>query len=62
MLHSGGGGIRNGRGTGCSVQLMPSLQLDWFIQSYAMNTEMAEYVYKPDNINTIVMNGGSPHI
>lgn len=55
MLHSGGGGIRNGQGTGCSVQLMPSLQLDWFIQSYALNTQIAEYIYKPDNRKTIVM-------
>lgn len=60
MLHSGGGGIRNGQGTGCSVQLMPSLQLEWFIQSFALNTQMAEYIYKPDNMKTIVMNGVSP--
>lgn len=62
MLQSGGGGIRNGRGTGCSTQLMPSLQLDWFIQSYALNTQTAEYIYKPDNTKTMVMNGVFPHI
>ena len=48
--------LENGRGTGCSTQLMPSLQLDWFIQSYALNTQMAEYIYKPDNMKTTVMN------
>lgn len=62
MLQSGGGGIRNGQGTGCSTQLMPSLQLDWFIQSYALNTQMAGYIYKPDNMKTMVMNGVSPPI
>lgn len=56
------GGIRNGRGTGCSTQLMPSLQLDWFIQSYALNTQMAEYIYKPDNMKIMVMNGVFPNI